>query len=260
MMSLIDYAEDATVRIPFTTHAAEGGLVAPSEAFDAGDFRIYKDGGETQKATDNGLTTLSPFDSITGSHQLTIDTSVDTGDVGFWESGSVYNVFLYPLGKTVDGQTVGKWVGAFRLGFFDQLKQKANQIGTANGVVSSPASNGSNGPELNLRMRDDFTDENGQPIEITLPSGWPDITGIAVTDIYLGFGPEFGSSELQVNATEIVQSGPAVDQIVKFEPREADTTDLEPDNSWKATCLVVYSSSHRRSFNLDLEVERSWVE
>jgi hypothetical protein len=46
---------------------------------------------------------------------VTIDTSNDTGDSGFWTAGSVYDVYL-DADETVDGVAVGKWLGKFYLG------------------------------------------------------------------------------------------------------------------------------------------------
>lgn len=109
-----DFAEDfATVTILFTTHDANGAPVAPLSAFEAADVSIYKNGSATQKATANGLTMTSPFDSIVGLHALVIDTSNDTGDVGFWTTSSHYTVVLAPDTETVNGQTVVKVIGTF---------------------------------------------------------------------------------------------------------------------------------------------------
>jgi hypothetical protein len=234
----------------FDTIDPETGLPAAPFAIET---KIFQAAAGVAIAYDPGVATRDTDGTYTVPVEVTEANGFSVGSgyavrasVQFVDGGDVYSLAL------------GNFI--VRQYSIDDVGAKTRLINTAQGVVSSPASNGSDGPELTLRMRDDFTDENGQPIEITLPSDFPDITAVPVTDIYLGFGPEFGSSEIQFNATEIVQSGPAVDQIVKFEPREADTTDLDPDNSWKATCLVVYSSSHRRSFNLNLEVERSWVE
>lgn len=107
------YPEDfATVTIPFTTNDATGAPVAPSSAFTTSDFKIYKNGSATEKTSTNGLTVTSPFDSATGSHVLVIDTSVDTGDTGFWVAGAVYDVKL-ETAKTVDGKSVSRWLGKF---------------------------------------------------------------------------------------------------------------------------------------------------
>lgn len=109
-----DIVEDATIEIPFTTNDSNGGAVAPSSAFEAADIDIYKDGGATQKTTTNGITMNSPFDSVTGLHLVSIDTSNDTGDASFWETGSNYIVVLNP-DETVDGQTVVAVVGQFSI-------------------------------------------------------------------------------------------------------------------------------------------------
>ena len=111
-----DFAEDSTIRLGFVSTASDGTPTAPSAAFTAADFAVYKDGSATQKATTNGITVTSPFDSITGRHLLSIDTSNDTGDAGFWAAGSVYEVVL-STAKTVDSKSVsGYSVGEFRLG------------------------------------------------------------------------------------------------------------------------------------------------
>lgn len=114
MSYLGDFAEDATVRFMFTTHAQSGAPAAPSSAFEAADLVIYKDGSATQKATTNGVTMTSPFDSTTGLHAVAIDTSNDTGDTGFWAAGSDYTVVLAP-DETVDGVAVVKVIAQFSI-------------------------------------------------------------------------------------------------------------------------------------------------
>ena len=109
-----DFLEDETVYITFTTSNSSGAAVAPSTAFEAADISIYKDGSATQKTSTNGLTMTSPFDSVTGLHHLSIDTSNDTGDAGFWVTGSDYSVVLKP-DETVDGQTVVKELASFSI-------------------------------------------------------------------------------------------------------------------------------------------------
>jgi hypothetical protein len=115
MNYLGDYAEDSTVYIYFTTHDADSGApIAPSSAFENDDVAIYKNGSATQKATVNGITMTSPFDSVTGLHLLAIDTNNDTGDVGFWATGGEYSVVLNP-DETVDGSAVAKVIGTFSI-------------------------------------------------------------------------------------------------------------------------------------------------
>ena len=122
MTGFVDYPEDfTTITIPFTTHAASGALVAPSSALEAADVKIFKNGSATEKTTTNGLTMTSSFNGTVGSHMLVIDSSNDTGDVGFWVAGAVYDVFLEP-DETVDGIAVGKWVGKFGLDLSSALR------------------------------------------------------------------------------------------------------------------------------------------
>jgi hypothetical protein len=115
MNYLGDFNTGVTVRIHFTTHAAAGGLVAPSSAFAAADFRIYKDGSATEKTTTNGVSVTSPYDSIAGRHLIEIDTSNNTGDTGFFAAGSDYRVELNSA-KTVDGiAQSGVVIGTFSI-------------------------------------------------------------------------------------------------------------------------------------------------
>jgi len=115
MTWLGDYPEDfASVVCMFTTHAGDGSPVAPLSAFEAADVLIYKNGSATQKTTTNGVTITSPFDSITGLHCLSIDTSNDTGDAGFWTAGALFTLVLSP-DETVDGKAVAKVIGQFGL-------------------------------------------------------------------------------------------------------------------------------------------------
>lgn len=109
-----DFAEDSTVRIALTTNNGDGAVVAPSSAFEAADFVIYKNGSATQKATTNGITCTSPFDSVVGLHILEIDTSNDTGDSGFWTAAADYWVVAVP-DETVDSQTVVQVIAAFSI-------------------------------------------------------------------------------------------------------------------------------------------------
>jgi len=91
-----DRALGHTIEFIFSTHNPDGGgvLVAPSSALVPADFAIYKNGSATVKTTTNGITVTSPFGSVTGQHKVSIDTSNNTGDAGFWASGSLYSVKL----------------------------------------------------------------------------------------------------------------------------------------------------------------------
>lgn len=120
-----DFNTGVTVRLHFTTHTAAGALVAPSSAFAASDFRIYKDGSATERSSTAGITVTSPFDSITGRHLIAIDTSNNT-DAGFYAAGSDYRVEINSA-KTVDGQTQSGVV----IGTFSILNRSTNLGGNA---------------------------------------------------------------------------------------------------------------------------------
>lgn len=100
-----DVNASSVVEIYFATAAAAGGVVAPSSAFEVADVVVYKNHSTTQRSSAAGMTMTSPFDSIVGLHQLSIDTS-DNTDAGFWAAGSDYTVVLIPDTETVDGQTI----------------------------------------------------------------------------------------------------------------------------------------------------------
>lgn len=126
------------VRFQFSTHAATGGNVAPNSAFEAADLRIYRaaDGAAfsaTQRSSANGITMTSPFDSLTGFHDVDIDLT-DNTDAGFYAAGYLYAVVLAP-DETVDGQTLTGVV----LAYFEIGVQPVNvtQFGGAAGTFSS---------------------------------------------------------------------------------------------------------------------------
>ncbi len=126
-----DYAEDSTIRLDLTSHASAGGPIAPSSAFEASDFKIFKNDSATAKTTTNGITVTSTFASITGLHHVAIDTSDDTGDAGFWEKGADYLVVLDP-DETVDSQNVLKHWNfsiANRAGVLDYLIETGWSVG-----------------------------------------------------------------------------------------------------------------------------------
>lgn len=109
-MPLVKYAEfQGVVNFLLTTNNAAGGAVAPSSAFEDADFRVYKNGGDTQWT--GTVTVTSPFDSVTGLHQVSIDLSDDDT---FFELGADFDVVLVP-DETIEGQTVAAIIGSFRV-------------------------------------------------------------------------------------------------------------------------------------------------
>jgi hypothetical protein len=104
-----DFAEDDTVLIPFNTFSSDdpSASVTITDLADA-DIKVHKDGSTDEIATDGASVAIN-FDSITGNHLITIDTSVDAA----YSTGSEYAVRIE--GTTVDGATINAWVGAFSI-------------------------------------------------------------------------------------------------------------------------------------------------
>lgn len=104
---------NSVVYVPFHTFAANGASVTLT-GLAVTDIEIYKDGGTTQRASDNGYTLLDTdgidFDGITGLHGFKIDLSDNTTS-GFYSAGSNYMVAISSV--TVDGQTVNFWAASF---------------------------------------------------------------------------------------------------------------------------------------------------
>jgi hypothetical protein len=122
----------------FSTHEAAGGNVAPSSAFEAADIRIYRgaDGAAisaTQRSSSNGITMTSPFDSLTGVHEVDIDLT-DNTDAGFYASGYQYTIVLAP-DETVDSATLTGVV----LGYFEVGTQPVNVTHAAGTAWASGA-------------------------------------------------------------------------------------------------------------------------
>lgn len=109
-----DFAEDETIYIAFNTFDSNDPSASVTITdLATTDIHIHKDGAIAQKTTDNGFTLSLNFDGITGNHMLAIDTSNDTGDAGFWVTGSDYHVRME--GTTIDTATVNAWIGHFSI-------------------------------------------------------------------------------------------------------------------------------------------------
>ena len=121
-----DYPANATVYIPWSTTSAGTGSI--TRATD-GTVVIYKNNSATQRTSAAGITDTEDFDSQTGSHMLTIDTSDDT-DSGFYAAGNEYHVLID--GMVIGGQTFNVWIGSFSIersgGILAYLK---SNLGTA---------------------------------------------------------------------------------------------------------------------------------
>lgn len=94
-----DFREDSTVRFFFSTNNSAGGRVSWSNALEAADSEVIKDGNTTGLST--GVTITSDFDSKVGVHYCEVDMSATT----FYAVSSDYALVLYP-DETVDSVTV----------------------------------------------------------------------------------------------------------------------------------------------------------
>jgi len=104
---------DSTIEFVFSTNEGAGGRVAPSAGFTTADFKLYKDGGTTERTSVAGWTVSSPFDTLVGIHQISIDLS-DNTDAGFYATAGRYKLIGYPT-PTVDGENVSFIVGTFEI-------------------------------------------------------------------------------------------------------------------------------------------------
>ena len=105
-----DFAEDDTVNIPFNTFSSDdpSKSCTITELADA-DIKVYKDGNDAEIATD-GATVVINFDSHTGAHMITIDTSADAA----YSTGSEYAVLID--GTVIDAATdMDMWIGTFSI-------------------------------------------------------------------------------------------------------------------------------------------------
>lgn len=106
MIYLGDFLADETIYIPWMTYNSSGASVTMT-GLAVTDIEVYKDGSTTQRSSDAGFTLLDTdgidFDSTTGLHAISIDTS-DNTDAGFYAAGSDYWVVINAV--TIDSQTV----------------------------------------------------------------------------------------------------------------------------------------------------------
>jgi hypothetical protein len=126
MQYLGDILEDATIRGSFNTRTAAG---TPITLGGTPALSVYKDAGTTESTA--GVTLTVDFDSRTGHHLFTIDTSADA----FYATGSDYRVVITT--GTVDGTSVvGTEVGSFSI---ENRNTKANVTQMAANVITASA-------------------------------------------------------------------------------------------------------------------------
>lgn len=100
----------------FDTFASSTGAPITMSGFAVGDILVYKNGSTTQRSSTAGFTLLDTdgidFDSITGIHGFSIDTS-DNTDASFYTTGGWFHVVVSAV--TVDSQTMSFVACAFRI-------------------------------------------------------------------------------------------------------------------------------------------------
>jgi|GEM_PF-1703913 len=106
-----DFAADETVYLNFASYDSNGASVTLT-GLATSDIEIYKNGGTTQRSSDAGYTVSTDFDTITGIHAISIDTS-DNTDAGFFAAGNDYVVIISSV--TIDSQTVSFVAGSFSI-------------------------------------------------------------------------------------------------------------------------------------------------
>lgn len=165
-----DFALGQTVRGMFSTGAANGGRVDFSNALEAADVRVYKNGSATQRASEAGYTVTSGFDSMVGAHYFAIDTA-DNTDAGFFVAGADYSVVLYP-DETVDSQSVAAVLAEFsienRFGSLATLPALSVGAHPQLGILDSGTAQSATGTTIVLRSAATFADDtlNGATIAV----------------------------------------------------------------------------------------------
>jgi len=178
MQYLGDFAEDATVYIPFNTFSSNDpqASVTITNLVDA-DIKVHKDGGLTQIATD-GATIAIDFDSITGNHLITIDTSAHAD----YSIGSDYIVRIE--GTTVDAGTINAFIGSFSIEnrFDQQTGDSYARLGAPSGAsVSADVADVPTVAELNARtlVAANYFDPTSDPVaNVTLVETTTDLTNL----------------------------------------------------------------------------------
>lgn len=100
----------------FDTFAGSTGAPITMSGLATSDILVYKNGSTTQRSSSSGFTLLDTdgidFDSITGIHGFSIDTS-DNTDASFYTTGGWFHVVINSV--TVDSQTMSFVACAFRI-------------------------------------------------------------------------------------------------------------------------------------------------
>ena len=100
-----DFNAGDSVQFMWASNAAAGESITRSTD---GTVQVYKDGGTTQSTA--GVTDTEDFDTLTGLHDVTIDTSADAT---FYAEGSDYTVVV--SAATIDTKVINTIIGSFSI-------------------------------------------------------------------------------------------------------------------------------------------------
>jgi hypothetical protein len=118
MIDLGTVKPGSTIYIPFATFAGATGAPITMTGLAAGDIKIFKDGGTTERASTSGFTLLDTdgidFSNETGIHGISISLADNTTS-GFYTAGSRYFVVIGDV--TVDSQTLRFVAATFTIGY-----------------------------------------------------------------------------------------------------------------------------------------------
>lgn len=112
-----------TLYVPFATYDSNDPTASVTlTGLAVTDIEIYKDGGTTQRASDNGYTLLDTdgidFDAVTGIHGFSVNLA-DNSTAGFYSAGSQYWIVVASV--TVDAGTINFIAATFRIGYKDAV-------------------------------------------------------------------------------------------------------------------------------------------
>jgi hypothetical protein len=112
-----------TLYVPFATYDSNDPTASVTmTGLAVTDIEIYKDGGTTQRGSDNGYALLdtdgTDFDGITGIHGFSVNLA-DNSTAGFYASGSQYWIVVSSV--TVDAGVINFIAGTFRIGIPDAV-------------------------------------------------------------------------------------------------------------------------------------------
>lgn len=201
-----NYKLGQSVPFLFTTHAAAGGRVDPSSAFEAADIRVYNITSQTRHSTGAFDDLVSPFDSMVGVHLAEVDTS-DPTDVGFFVAGEDYAIVLYP-DETVDGELVARVLKEF------SIENRFDEVDLTKISGDTTAAD-------NLKLQYDTTGLTGDTFPATQAQVGTIATGAGGLSVLITAFAKVGT-EPETNTFEATQQGDGVYHIVEDDAPNTD--------------------------------------